>query len=140
MYHRVGVRKNVASVGQIDHVSLPNFTQSTVPVTQPDGSIEFKQVSNLSIASNLSLNQYIPLTGTQIYASTSFSKVQDFNKNSVLFSGSPFSIGFSQPIFAYNWMKWSKKTEPMIYDESQKNFIQTIENIAYTARNLHLKL
>ena len=54
--------------------TLPNFTQSTVPVTQPDGSIEFKQVSNLSIASNLSLNQYIPLTGTQIYASTSFSK------------------------------------------------------------------
>ena len=113
--------------------TLPNFTQSTVPVTQPDGSIEFKQVSNLSIASNLSLNQYIPLTGTQIYASTSFSKVQDFNKNSVLFSGSPFSIGFNQPIFAYNWMKWSKKTEPMIYDESQNNFIQTIENIAYTA-------
>ncbi len=113
--------------------TLPNFTQSTVPVTQPDGSIEFKQVSNLSIASQLSLNQYIPLTGTQIYASTSFARVQDYNKNSVLYSGSPFSIGFNQPIFAYNWMKWSKKTEPMIYDESQKNFIQTIENIAYTA-------
>jgi len=113
--------------------TLPNFTQSTVPVTQPDGSIEFRQVSNLSIASQLSLNQYIPLTGTQIYASTSFARVQDYNKNSILYSGSPFSIGFNQPIFAYNWMKWSKKTEPMIYDESQKNFIQTIENIAYTA-------
>jgi len=113
--------------------TLPNYAQSTVPVTQPDGSIEFKQVSNLSIASYLSLNQYIPLTGTQIYASTSFARVQDYNKNSVLFSGSPFSIGFNQPIFAYNWMKWTKKTEPMIYDESQKNFIQTIENIAYTA-------
>ena len=113
--------------------TLPNYTQSTVPVTQPDGSIEFKQISYLSSNSNLSLNQYIPLTGTQIYASSSFSRVQDYNKNSVLFSGSPFSIGFNQPIFAYNWMKWSKKTEPMIFDESQKNFIQTIENIAYTA-------
>ncbi len=113
--------------------TLPNYAQSTVPVTQPDGSIEFRQVSNLSIASYLSLNQYIPLTGTQIYASTSFARVQDYNKNSVRYSGSPFSIGFNQPIFAYNWMKWTKKTEPMIYDESQKNFIQTIENIAYTA-------
>ena len=113
--------------------TLPNYTQSTVPITQPDGSIEFKQVSNLSISSNLSLNQYIPLTGTQIYASTSFSRVQDYNKHNVLFSGSPFSIGFTQPIFSYNWMKWSKKTEPMIYDESQKNFIQTIEGIAYNA-------
>ncbi|HEY5509693.1 MAG TPA: TolC family protein [Prolixibacteraceae bacterium] len=113
--------------------TLPNYTQSTVPVTQPDGSIEFKQVSNLTMNSNLYLNQYIPLTGTQIYASTSFSRVQDYNKNSTLFSGSPFSIGFYQPIFAYNWMKWTKKAEPMIYDESQKNFIQTIEAIAYTA-------
>jgi len=113
--------------------TLPNYTQSTVPVTQPDGSIEFKQISYLSSASNLSLNQYIPLTGTQIYASSTFSRVQDYNKNSVMFSGSPFSIGFNQPIFAYNWMKWSKKTEPMIYDESQKNFIQTIEGIAYNA-------
>jgi outer membrane protein TolC len=104
-----------------------------VPVTQPDGSIEFKQVAYLSNSSNLSLNQYIPLTGTQIYASTTFARVQDYNNNSTTFSGSPFSIGFTQPIFAYNWMKWSKKTEPMIYDESQKNFIQTIEGIAYTA-------
>ena len=113
--------------------TLPNYTQSTVPVTQPDGSIEFKQISYLSNTSNLSLNQYIPLTGTQIYASSTLSRVQDYNKNSVMFSGSPFSIGFNQPIFAYNWMKWSKKTEPMIYDESQKNFIQTIEGIAYNA-------
>ena len=30
-------------------------------------------------------------------------------------------------------MKWSKKLEPMIYNESQRNFIQAIEAIAYTA-------
>jgi|SRR5665647_2161259 len=113
--------------------TLPNYTQSTVPVTQPDGSIEFKQISYLSNSSSLSLNQYIPLTGTQIYASSTMSRVQDYNKNSTSYSGSPFSIGFNQPIFAYNWMKWTKKTEPMIYDESQKNFIQTIEGIAYNA-------
>ena len=61
--------------------TLPNYTQSTVPVTQPDGSIEFKQVAYLSNSSNLSLNQYIPLTGTQIYASTTFARVQDYNKS-----------------------------------------------------------
>lgn len=113
--------------------TLPNYTQSTVPVTQPDGSIEFKQISYLSSSSSLSLNQYIPLTGTQIYASSTMSRVQDYNKKSTSYSGSPFSIGFNQPIFAYNWMKWTKKTEPLVYDESQKNFIQTIEGIAYNA-------
>ena len=112
---------------------LPNYNQSTIPVTQPDGSIEFKEVSNLMSSANISLNQMIPLTGASIYASTSASRVQDFYKNETNFSGKPISIGFYQPIFAYNWMKWSQKTEPMVYNESQKNFIQSIEEIAYAA-------
>ena len=49
--------------------TLPSYNQSTVPVTQPDGSIEFKEVSNLMASANLSLNQAIPLTGTSIYRS-----------------------------------------------------------------------
>ncbi len=113
--------------------TLPNYNQSTIPVTQPDGSIEFKEVSNLLTSANLSLNQSIPLTGTYIYASTSASRVQDYYKKQTNFSGNPISFGFYQPIFAYNWMKWSKKTEPLIHNETQKSFIQSIETIAYTA-------
>ena len=113
--------------------TIPSYNQSTIPVTQPDGSIEFKAVSNLMTSANLSLNQSIPLTGTSIYASTSASRVQDNYKKQTTFSGNPISFGFYQPIFAYNWMKWSKKTEPLIYNESQKNFVQSIEEIAYSA-------
>jgi len=113
--------------------TVPSFNKATVPVTQPDGSIQFKAVSNLMASANLSLNQYVPLAGTYIYASTSANRAQDFYQKQTTFSGNPISFGFYQPIFAYNWMKWSKKLEPMIYNESQKNFIQAIEAIAYTA-------
>lgn len=106
--------------------NLPNFTQSNVGVTQPDGSLEFKQVTNLSNSARLSLNQSIALTGTYISASTSAIRFQDYNKETVSFSGSPFSFGFYQPIFAINWLKWQQKTEPLVYDEAQKNFIETI--------------
>jgi outer membrane protein len=110
--------------------NLPNFTQSNVGVTQPDGSLEFKQVTNLSNSARLSLNQSIALTGTYISASTSAIRFQDYNKETVSFSGSPFSFGFYQPIFAINWLKWQQKTEPLVYDEAQKNFIETIETIS----------
>jgi outer membrane protein len=109
---------------------VPDFNNSTIPVTQPDGSIEFKDVSNMSTSARLSLNQSIPMTGTSVYASTSAYRFQDFDKNNVSFSGNPFTIGFTQPIFAINWMKWSQKTEPLVYDESQKDFIETIEEIS----------
>lgn len=109
---------------------LPNYTHTTQPITQPDGSIEFKQVSNLAASTNLSLSQSIPQLGTYIYASTSAYGIRNLNKNEISFSGSPFVIGFTQPLFAYNWMKWYRKTEPMVYDEAQKRFVENIEEIA----------
>jgi outer membrane protein TolC len=112
---------------------LPDYTHSTTPVTQPDGSIEFKQVSNAQTSAQLSLSQSIPVTGTYVYAATSLYRIQDFNNEYTDFSGSPFLIGFYQPLFAYNWMKWSKKTEPLVYERAQKEFIEDIEEISLYA-------
>jgi len=113
--------------------NLPDYQQTTSPITQPDGSIEFKQISNLELSSRLALNQYIPQLGTSIWASTSVYGLRNIKTDSTSFSGSPFSIGFQQPLFSYNWMKWYRRTEPMIYDEAQKNFIENIEEIAINA-------
>lgn len=112
---------------------LPNYRNTTSPITQPDGSIEFKQVSNLSASSALSVNQYIPQLGTNLYASTSASGIRNLKNKVNSFSGSPFTIGFQQPLFSYNWMKWYRKTEPMIFDEAQKRFVEEIEEIALNA-------
>jgi len=112
---------------------LPNYRHTTQPITQPDGSVEFKQVSNLSASAVLSLNQSIPQLGTNIYASTSAYGIRNMNLNTTGYSGSPFVVGFSQPLFGYNWMKWYKKTEPMVYDEAQKRFVEEIEQISLSA-------
>jgi len=110
--------------------AAPNFVQSNEEVQQPDGSSEFKPIYKLRTSAELSLNQSISLTGTYISASTSAVRIEDFNKNTIEYSGIPFSFGFYQPIFAYNWLKWQKKMEPLVYDEGQKIFIQRIEEIS----------
>lgn len=112
---------------------IPNYSQTTSPITQPDGSIEFKQVSNLALSSSLSVSQYVPQLGTHFWASTSAHGIRNLKNDETSFSGSPFSIGFTQPLFSYNWMKWYRKTEPMIYDEAQKRFVEEIEEIALTS-------
>ncbi len=109
---------------------VPDYSHTTSPITQPDGSIEFKQVSNLAVSARLAVSQSIPQLGTYVWAGTSVYGIQNLNKDQTSFSGAPFSIGFQQPLFAYNWMKWYRKTEPMIYDESQKRFVEEIEEIA----------
>lgn len=118
---------------------VPNFTQTTSPVVQPDGSIEFKRVSQMQTSSTVSLSQSIAASGTSISASTDIYRIQDYIKNKVEFSGSPFKVGLYQPIFAYNYMKWQKKTEPLIYDEAQKQFIESTEQIALHATSLFFR-
>ena len=46
---------------------LPNYNHTTEPITQPDGSVEFRQVSNIQMFANVALSQSIPITGTYIY-------------------------------------------------------------------------
>lgn len=118
---------------------LPNYTHTTSPVVQPDGSIEFKNVSQFQASAKLSLSQSIAQTGTSIYAATDLYRVQDFIKNSVEFSGSPFQIGLVQPVFAFNAMKWSRKTEPLVHEEAQKQFNESIERIALQATQSFFK-
>lgn len=115
---------------------LPNFENQTKPITQPDGSIIFSQVTQLETSAQLAISQPIPQLGAYVYAASGIVRLQDFNNSTVGFSGYPVSVGITQPIFAYNWMKWSRMTEPLVYEEAQKRFIESIEEISYngTAR------
>lgn len=112
---------------------LPDFENQTKPIVQPDGSIEFNQVTQLETNARLSISQPIPMLGANVYAASGIYRLQDFNNNTVGFSGYPISVGISQPLFAYNWMKWSRMTEPLVYEEAQKSFIESIEEISYYA-------
>jgi len=112
---------------------LPKFQNSQTPIVQPDGSIEFHKVTRLETSANLALNQNISRTGASIYAASSIYGVNDILAGSKEFSGSPIYIGIYQPIFSYNWMKWYKKTEPLIYESSKRDYLETIEEIALRA-------
>ena len=109
---------------------LPTFVNSIEAVGQDNGGTEFHKRHNLNTSARLSLAQSIGLTGTYISASTSATRFEDYIQKSTQYSGSPLSFSFYQPIFAINWLKWQKKTEPLVYDEAKKNFIETIEEIS----------
>jgi outer membrane protein TolC len=113
--------------------NLPDYRITNEPVQQPDGSIKFQQISQLRTTADLALSQIVPHTGTTIYGASSLYRVQDYNKNTVDWSGSPFYIGFVQPLFAYNYWRWARKTEPLLYEESQKRFIESVERVSLSS-------
>jgi len=112
---------------------LPNFTRANEPITQEDGTVEFRPVSQNF--SNLSLfaTQSIGYSGTQIFLNSNVQRFDDFERNTTRFSGEPASIGMRQPLFQYNYLKWDRLIEPLLFEESKRGYKEDVEEIAIEA-------
>jgi len=84
---------------------------------------------------NLSVNQNIGLTGGRIFAQSQLAQIDNFESSSRYFTSSPVIVGFSQPIFGFNQLKWDRKIEPLKYEESRKAYIESMEQVSLTAIN-----
>ena len=120
--------------------NLPDFTRAFQEVVQPDGTVDFQSVTINNSGISLGLSQPIALTGGTIFASTLLQRFDDFDRNKTLYSGQPFAIGFQQPLFAYNALKWDKRIEPIRYRESQMQYVRERENISLRTAGLFFDL
>jgi outer membrane protein len=113
--------------------NLPGYTKSDIQVLQPNGTILFQPVHDDNSQLTLNFSQSITATGATIYGMTQLQRFDDFDRNSVLYNGVPYAIGFSQPLGQYNSLKWDKKIQPLLYNESRQAYIEAQEQIAITA-------
>jgi outer membrane protein len=120
--------------------NLPDFTSTNTPVTQPDGSVIFHNINLSQSSALLSLNQEIAATGATIYAATNLVRIDDFERHTSAYNSSPFIIGLKQPVFGFNNKLWTKRIEPLRWEESQKNYDEQLEQISYTATLLFFDL
>ncbi|WP_205780475.1 hypothetical protein [Mucilaginibacter limnophilus] len=89
--------------------NLPGYSKTTTQVLQPDGSILFQQIHNDNSTLTLDFSQSITATGGTVYGTTELQRFTDFDRDNVLYNGVPYAIGYSQPLFQYNSLKWDKK-------------------------------
>lgn len=109
---------------------LPGYTKTYVQVLQPNGTILFQPVHNDNSSLTLDFKQSIAATGGTIYGTTELQRFSDFDRNNVLYNGTPYGIGYTQPILQFNALRWNKKIEPLKFDESKQAYIETQEQIA----------
>ncbi len=112
--------------------NLPGYSKTSTPVVQPDGSILFQPIHYDNSALTLNFSQTITATGATIYGATQLQRFDDFNSKSVLYNGQPYAIGFSQPLGQFNVLKWDKKIQPLLYNESRQAYIEAQEQISIT--------
>jgi outer membrane protein len=113
--------------------TLPGYTKSFIQVLQPNGTIDFQPVHNNNSSLELAFSQQIFQTGGTISGSTSLQRFDDFDRNVTIYNGAPYGIGYIQPLFQFNALKWDRKIEPLKFNESQQAYIESMEEIAMTA-------
>lgn len=120
--------------------TVPDLNRSVTPVTQPDGSTEYRSVFNSNSDVTLSLSQTIAATGGQVFLNSSLYRFDDFKNDAVRYGGNPLVLGFNQPLFSYNQLKWDKKIEPLKYEESLRSYAEQYEEISQEASTYFFNL
>lgn len=122
------------------NANLPNFANTFAEIQQPDGTILFPRINNNNSALGLELTQNVPMTGGSVFVQSNLQRFDDFTNDKSSYNGTPFRIGFYQPLFGFNSLKWDKKIEPMILREAEKKYTNDIESINTQAAELFFNL
>lgn len=97
-----------------------------------DGSFGYRLVNYFNPGVNLSLQQPIEWTGGTISINSRYNYLRDYKSDNVprQWSGSPFYVQLFQPLFAFNQLKWSRMVEPIRFEESKREYAESMEAIA----------
>lgn len=118
--------------------TLPSYYKRVNQIPQQDGSFRYLSVEQTNNNVNLGLLQPIYWTGGVISANSSIGYFRDYNDPSALaeqWSGTVMNVQLTQPIFSFNSLRWDKKTEPLRYEESKRDYVEQMEFISQEAVN-----
>lgn len=111
--------------------SAPGLDRSINPITQPDGSIEFRPQSQLFTSVALQGSQKLPITGGEFFVSSSVNRIDLWgSRNDYYWNTTPFQISYRQPLFQLNSMRWDIELQKLQQSAAVKRFNEAMEDIA----------
>jgi hypothetical protein len=122
---------------------LPSFRQEFTGITQPDGDIQFLDIRQNFMDLGLGLQQVVAPTGGLLSVNTSTNRFDNFESlggTTTRWQGVPVNVRLDQPIFAYNRFKWDKKIEPLIFEESKREYVEDMERLSAFSTSLFFDL
>lgn len=124
--------------------TIPNINRAISAITLPDGQEAFVNRSFMNSTVDLQLQQPITATGGFVFASTGLERIDIFNTSnnpsSKSYLSAPISVGFFQPLFAHNSLKWNKRIQPIAYSESTSEYAEEMEEVAFEAADLFFQV
>ena len=132
-YYKTNFNPQLRLYGQ-----LP-YTKQVSQAPLADGTFNYAKVNQFNSFMNLGLEQPIPWTAGSISVNSSLGYFNNYNYDPESLSpkeqwrGTVMSIALTQPLFAFNQLRWDKKTEPLRYEESKREYVEQMEFISSEA-------
>lgn len=121
--------------------TFPDFNRRLNRYRLLNGTDSLVEVNLNTTSVGLTLNQNIGLTGGRVFAQSNLERADYFGANSgTNYLSVPVVIGFTQPIFGFNRLKWQNRIEPLKYLEAKKTYIESMEGISAEAVRLFFDL
>jgi outer membrane protein TolC len=116
---------------------VPSFNRAIIPVVQPDGTTSFQSVRYNNSLLAVNLTQNIGLTGGQVIVGSQVQRFDDFIRTEKRYNNQPFTLGLTQPLGYFNSLKWGRRIAPLLYQESQRQYLEDREAIAQRVSELY---
>jgi outer membrane protein TolC len=111
--------------------NLPRYNRSIIPVIQPDGSTQFRPLTQTTTDLALTMSQQLPLTGGSLFISSSLERFTVTGQQNVkTWSSTPVEIGLRQDIFRPNTARWNQRQQDVQIELSERLFLESMEEIA----------
>lgn len=108
----------------------PNFSRS-LQQQFSDGVFQYFDITQSDASARLGINQNILYTGGSLSLSTGLTRLGIFKgEDRYLWQSTPLVVGYTQPIFQFNNLKWRNRLEPLQHEIAQKEFVEEMEGVA----------
>ena len=101
-----------------------------------DGRIAYVENNSMSNSLALSVDQNIVALGGKLSVQSYLYRLDQFSYDSKIYNSQPIRLRYTQPLWAYNSLKWQKKTEPLRYENAKRAYLESMEGIAIQIVNL----
>lgn len=103
---------------------------------ESDSANKFVPLSQTNYIVGLSLNQKIGFSGGEVFLSSQIRRLDNYVPEATTqYVTNAINIGINQPIFKYNPYHFDRKIRPMLFEEAQRIYVETNEDVAIKAVN-----
>ncbi len=123
------------------NATLPEYRNAVRRITNDAGQDIFVNQNQLLLEGGLSISQNIPYTGGTLSVNSNLERVELFGlDDNIGYSIIPFTLRYSQNSLLFNSFKWDKKIEPLMYEESRREFVENMEQISVSTCRRYFQL